>query len=111
MNTVRLVNIESPHARCSYKLWGSVAASRARPASGNALGQRAVTAAEIEYGLVGRWGEKIQNLGAKVRDETRNCARIRLRPMLAPRRRIGHIAEDIRNKRPRARPFVSAEGQ
>jgi hypothetical protein len=29
--TVRLVNIESPHARCSYKLWGSVAASHARP--------------------------------------------------------------------------------
>ena len=85
--------------------------AHARPASGNALGQRAVTAAEIEYGLVGRWGEKIQNLGAKVRDETRNCARIRLRPMLAPRRRIGHIAEDIRNKRPRARPFVSAEGR
>jgi len=46
--TVRLVNIESAHARCSYKLWGSVAASHARPASGNALGQRAVTAAEIE---------------------------------------------------------------
>jgi len=69
--TVRLVNIESPHARCSYKLWGSVAASHAHPASGNALGQRAVTAAEIEYGLVGLCGEKIQNLGAKVGDETR----------------------------------------
>jgi len=60
-----------PHARCSYKLRGSVAASHARPASGNALGQRAVTAAKIEYGLVGLWGEKIQNLGAKVGDETR----------------------------------------